>query len=395
MGAFLKTPQESARQGGRIDVLDGFRALAILAVMFYHYIYSWTYPVDSHGHIPVDTPLSRFVPFEYGWMGVYLFFGISGFVILMTLERCRHLGDFAIRRFARLWPPLFVAATITTIVMALIGPPDWVVNRNDYLLSVAIIDPFNWLSQKFLPGVKWVDGAYWSLWCEVRFYALASVIYLLARRNFVAVWLVFQAVVAGLELLRMDPHSNGGFLLDLIAFPPQLPYFTLGICIYEIYSGGRLRNLAIPGLVLVACLMLADAVFEVSTFKGKAALPSVMGVCIILTLFGLFAIGHPVLNIFRSRPLVMLGQASYSFYLIHMHVGVSIIRYAILHGVPYLAALPATMVLMFAAALLLFRLVEVPAKTLILKRTANLVGRMERLAPWLSYGLAPAKTASP
>ena len=394
MGAVLTTPEQRAGQSGRIDVLDGFRALAILSVMFYHYIYSWTYPADRHGHIPVTTPLSQFVPFEYGWMGVYLFFGISGFVILMTLERCRSLGDFAVRRFARLWPPLFVAATITTIAMALIGPPDWVVNRNDYLLSIAIIDPFNWLSQKFLPGVKWVDGAYWSLWCEVRFYALASVIYLLARRNFVAVWLVFQAVVAGLEQLHMDPHGNGGFLLNLVAFPPQLPYFTLGICIYEIHSGGRLRSLAIAGAVLTGCLMLGNAAFETSTFMGKAALPSFIGVCIILTLFALFAIGHPVLNIFRARPLVMLGQASYSFYLIHMHVGVSIIRQAVLHGVPYLAAVPATMALMFAAALLLFRLVEVPAKTLIVRRSTNLIGWIERFAPWLRYGPVPAKAGS-
>src|ERR1051326_635169 len=125
----------------RIAALDGFRALAILLVLFYHYTVRWAPPLDPAPHLPSGRMFDGFVPLEYGWFGVELFFVISGFVILMTLERCRNLPDFLLRRFARLWPAMAAAAALTALVMALAGPSDWRTGRLDYLTSVLFLSP--------------------------------------------------------------------------------------------------------------------------------------------------------------------------------------------------------------------------------------------------------------
>ena len=72
----------------RIEYLDGQRGLAILLVVLFHAYARWPERVpyhDAYANIPV---------FAYGWVGVELFFLVSGFVILMTLERCSSAGEF-------------------------------------------------------------------------------------------------------------------------------------------------------------------------------------------------------------------------------------------------------------------------------------------------------------
>ena len=72
--------------GERLRVLEAFRGIAILAVLACHYFSTWQRPVNlylyDHDHRAL-APL--------GGLGVEFFFMISGFVILLTLERCEHL----------------------------------------------------------------------------------------------------------------------------------------------------------------------------------------------------------------------------------------------------------------------------------------------------------------
>ena len=121
-------PTETTGGAPRVAVLDGLRALAILAVMAFHYTMRWTPPqaredlYPYHGafnHLPILGPM-----LDYGWAGVELFFVVSGFVICMTLERSSGLWDFFRRRLARLWPAMLVCASITMLV-AQFGPDQW------------------------------------------------------------------------------------------------------------------------------------------------------------------------------------------------------------------------------------------------------------------------------
>ena len=171
--------------GRRILVLDGCRALAILCVMAFHYTVRWAPPADPDGHLAAGAMFADVWPLYFGWAGVEFFFVISGFVILMTLENTCSAREFIVRRFARIWPALIVATVITTAVVLVIGPSDWRASPYDFLDSILLVGP-DVVARVFHYQVKYVDGAYWSLWVEVRFYLLALLAYYATRGRFLA-----------------------------------------------------------------------------------------------------------------------------------------------------------------------------------------------------------------
>ena len=88
----------------RLAHLDGLRFLAVTAVILYHYLCRWTPPEYSPSLYPYGSTFAGLKLAQFGWLGVQLFFIISGFVIALTLSRCATLGEFAIRRYSRLAP---------------------------------------------------------------------------------------------------------------------------------------------------------------------------------------------------------------------------------------------------------------------------------------------------
>lgn len=354
----------------RIAVLDGYRALAVMLVLFFHYTVRWTLPYDASNHLPSGGVFSGITLFQYGWIGVELFFVISGFVILMTLERCKSVTDFAMRRFARLWPPLFAAASLTALIVWTIGPSDWRVSWESYLSSILLVNPALVGKLTHHPHMDWVDGAYWSLWVEVRFYALACLCYWIARRKFVRLWLVLQLAVTALTLWSggvASPKLNAW--LELVIFLPFFPYFTIGTCLYEIYSGGPLRRDALAGIILAGLTVIYSAGSGANIYAPYNPIICVAANAMILGLFFLFAAQSPIVSLFQAKPIVVLGQASYSLYLIHQFIGISLMRMLMATGLPYLVALPATIAAVIALALCLFYVVEIPAKAFLLRQT--------------------------
>jgi peptidoglycan/LPS O-acetylase OafA/YrhL len=75
----------------RISILDGFRAVAIISVMLYHYFSRWTPPNNKFSLYPYGNFYDYFV---WGKLGVQFFFIISGFVIYFTLKKTENLASF-------------------------------------------------------------------------------------------------------------------------------------------------------------------------------------------------------------------------------------------------------------------------------------------------------------
>ena len=85
----------------RILELDALRGIAVLAVVFFH--------------MTMGREEAKY-GFKLGVTGVDLFFIISGFVILLTLEKTKNWRSFLISRFSRLYPAYWICVTFTTIL---------------------------------------------------------------------------------------------------------------------------------------------------------------------------------------------------------------------------------------------------------------------------------------
>src|SRR4029079_11339276 len=104
-----------------------------------------------------------------GWVGVQIFFVISGFVIAFSAERSTPLRFFE-ARVKRLVPAVWVCAPISAVVLLYLGlswPTDAVVR----LVRTGLFVPFD----------PWVDSVYWTLGIEIAFYAVVWTLLRLGR----------------------------------------------------------------------------------------------------------------------------------------------------------------------------------------------------------------------
>jgi peptidoglycan/LPS O-acetylase OafA/YrhL len=157
-----------AEHHDRFAELDGLRGIAAIWVMLFHFTKGLTLFWLSNNLTLANeiTPLSINIR---GTSAVELFFIISGYVIFMTLRRCRNLSDFFASRFARLFPAYWVAVAVSTIVGMLLPAANLPVNIMQAIGNLTML-------QAYL-GIPGVDPSYWSLAFELAFYVLMGVVF--------------------------------------------------------------------------------------------------------------------------------------------------------------------------------------------------------------------------
>lgn len=295
---------------GRMAHLDGLRGVAILSVLGFHY-FSCFPTVVPYGSAWAEFPL-----FRWGHLGVQLFFAISGFVIAMTLERCTGLDEFAVRRFARLWPTMLLCSVLSYATLSLLPSP-WPPKPADFLPSLSLIDGFVW--NKLMPGLDagWIDIAYWSLFVEVRFYALAALLWFAAPRLFAPLFFGLATVVIGLyALLHAAGLGQRAEWLQWAFAAKFLPWFVVGVAA-RLVAGGRSRlgavGLGLAALQTVFLLLIGDA----------QAHPAALVAVTVLMLGPLLS--PRMARWLGMRPLAAVGAASYSLYLLHQYAGLAIV----------------------------------------------------------------------
>lgn len=366
-------------QGPRIAALDGFRAVAILAVLAYHYAVIWCPPYQGHSYYPYGAAFARIPLLNYGWAGVEFFFVISGFVIFFTLQRCSSVIDFLRRRVARLWPAMLFCATITAIAVDKFGPSEWHVNFFSWLSSILFIRPDSF-DRSLHTHLIWVDGSYWTLWVEIRFYALAAAIFLVARHH-------LRLVVLGLLMSSFLLHWTGSGKLSTslktVLLIEYMPYFLMGCFFYFRKMDGR-WNLYTAGGVALSCAMAIYSGYTFWGFRVGNADGFAIANFVIVGIFILFTYEHPVLRVFETKFFVSLGEASYSLYLLHQVLGISLMQLLSV-WLPPLASLALTLVIILGVSFGSFLFVEVPGKRLIMRATEPAVRYAFRHAPWLNY----------
>lgn len=366
----------------RLGALDGLRGVAVLLVLAYHYLVRWCPPAADRSYYPYGSRFAHLPIVGYGWAGVELFFVVSGFVILMTLERSGGAWDFARRRFARLWPALVVCALITSL-LAPLGPAEWRAGPLSFVLSVFCIDPGLVGQILHAPGLKWVDGVYWTLFIEVRFYVMAALLFALAPRRFLEALtgLSFISFALGLRVFQYP----GRELAWLLLLPSFLPYFTFGAALYRARSAGGWSRTTLVCALASALMILAGGFWSFDLPDGRPVVFFWANLAI-LTLAAVAALDGPGAGLLAFGPLSSLGAVSYSLYLIHSNAGVILIGLAS-RFVPWPLALAGVTGALLASAFGLFRWVERPGKNLILAAPG-----LRRREPLETTALGPASS---
>ena len=307
----------------RADI-DGLRAIAVLAVVIFH----------------LDVP-----GFHGGFVGVDVFFVISGYLITSIIKQQRERGSFQLanfyyRRIRRLFPPLITTVFFTFVGAALIMTP---YDLAEFSRS-AVAALFSLSNIVFYLESGYWDSASelkpllhtWSLGVEEQFYLFwpALILGLLAIRQTISfgssLFLIFSLGAALCIWFTTVDQSAAFYLL-----PFRIFQFALGALLIPLTAQLRragfesslaLRSLAFwAGLfsILLSIFTFGGAII----FPGWAVLLPTTGAALVLLSGGLAGKRHPPARMLMENPLsTWLGKVSYSMYLAHWPL-ISLFRY--------------------------------------------------------------------
>lgn len=348
-----RTPKGQISRVPHLPGLDGLRAIAVVAVMIYHANKNWL-----HG----------------GFLGVEVFFVISGYLITLLLiaehERSGYvdLKQFWLRRFRRLLPALFVMLALLMVYLAVFKPDARGRTRGDILAGIGYIS--NWFQ-------IWVGAGYtaseafaplrhlWSLAVEEQFYLVWPLVMVAILRRGrsqlprVALWLFGVAVAIALltaflyvpgdidSTCTLESHRGYWFVADRCISINDTLYLStitragglmLGAAFAMVWRpiaimrspmrdrGRQLDVLAVIGVLGLAFLvwsihladpaltMLTGSRFDPWLFRGGIFLTG------IFTLFVIAAVTHQraMAGVLLGNPVLSwVGTRSYGLYLYH------------------------------------------------------------------------------
>jgi peptidoglycan/LPS O-acetylase OafA/YrhL len=364
-----RTPTTSP---GRLGALDLLRFLAASAVVAFHF--------TARSNEAFGTRVQDVFPdlggvTALGGLGVELFFVISGFVILMSVWG-RSTQDFVASRAARLFPAYWCAVVLTGTVMVAFHPePVKSVTLSDVLTNLTMVQTAF--------GVGHVDGVYWTLYVELKFYVLVGLLALVGLTRtrviaFAVLWPVVGAIASAKDAV---------FLATLLA-PEHAVFFSAGMLMYLIYREGHCTLLwLLVGMQWALAMHYSSSglvsFLEAGTERDVTA-ASVMA-CVTAAFVLVAAATLSPLARLSGRWTAFLGSLTYPLYLVHENWGWIIIR-ALHPRVGHLPALVIATACVLVAAWAIHRFVERPLGP----RLRELVRRGLQPAPDRPAAPAPA-----
>lgn len=288
--------------------LQYLRGIACLLVVLYH----------SRGElndIYVQNNLGNIL-FNYGYIGVDLFFMISGFVIMLSTEKDSSVRSFIVKRIFRLYPVYLVCLLLCALIFT--KPIDI-----NYLKSLFFIN-LNYDKSAPWFGYSVISTA-WTLTYEIIFYCIFSIAMKISWKNrFYISSAIIMASVFTLGLIYNNEINISGYatlsdheapwILKLFA-SPMLLEFIAGMVIYQVYRYAKNHDMKIISTPLLAASSFAFIFFYMSGYNGGHGLFN-CGIYAFMLLLSL-SIFETTRKIKFNKVLDWMGDISYSLYLVH------------------------------------------------------------------------------
>lgn len=307
-----------------LDALRGFAAIGVAMVHFTSSMGETWFKAICH----------------YGWLGVDVFFVISGFVIPYALANCGYqfpsdFPRFMAKRIVRLHPP-YLATVI--LMMAF-----WCLPSDGNIYSTLGVFGTHAAFLNGIMGIPWLSNVFWSLAIEMQFYLFIGMTYFLLVGTPMKKWMA----LASFLLIAMLPFPQ-------VWLPPHLPLFTFGILAY-LKAENKISPWTLYMGVAVTGAVCAHVMGKPQALVGAA---TAMSIC------------HIRWDI--PKWLAGLGAVSYSLYLLHPLVG----EYSVEHFSRWvwakricsvtdqMIAAGCALVLSLAGAWVWYRLIELPFQRL-------------------------------
>lgn len=319
---------------GRLDFVDGMRGIACLYVILYHVFLLW--PVSSHvsgGSILPIQLLTRVA--AYGHVGVDIFLALSGFCLFYPL--CRraisgpktvpslHLGLYARRRARRILPAYFVTLAMFSLL------PLWPVWNSDVSPVPSLVELVThalMVHNLFPSTILRIDGPLWSLGLEVQLYVVFPLLVILFRRLGPLFFSIAMfCACAAFRVWAWEYLGGRSAPLDaqftlMASLPARVFEFAAGMVAAYVLTRSRSKAAEIGSrwaLIPLIVLSLALGYATDKEFGEQSPIPAlawgIVGYGLVVAAgSGAFSVVQRFLS---WAPLVRLGLASYSVYLLH------------------------------------------------------------------------------
>ena len=317
-GTSQAKPRAATADKRHNHALDGLRFFAFLLVFFFHAL-QWS----PWGNWPI---------IRFGYLGVPIFFVLSGFLIggiLLDLKNKTRPGfglgaklkTFYIRRALRIFPVYYLFIAFLAVLLVLSGRSDPVAS-DSFLWHLSYLTNF----RSFVVGMDRIrEGHFWSLAVEEHFYMLAPLVVLLVKPHTLV--RLLAAVIVGVAVARALIDHSGSSRDFWVLSPMQFDLLGLGIATAIIERKGSFAGIGARGLrwiglggAIFFLLFIAHFYWPVYGTGGLFATlgPISLGLAtaaLVLTLWQ-----QPTRFLSRAlgfRPFAYFGQISYGLYLFH------------------------------------------------------------------------------
>lgn len=304
----------------RLSALDGLRGIAVLLVLWFHvWEISW---------LPAPAPWLQFVP-ETGFVGVHLFFFLSGFVISFPFVRAL-AGDrsqpawrhFAWRRFIKIMPSYVLSIAVAYAI-------GYAQVQDSTPAATAILSHLLFVHTWSLTTYGSINGVLWTLAVEGEFYLLFPVVWWFFSRAPIATFLGMVGIALAWRLAFLTCCYHTLFPAFSENLPGYLDIFACGMLASWLYV--RVRPAGTPLAKLAPLLFAAGIVLVIALLEGlyayrahdqwdtvwQAARRQWFGVGFAAIALGALWSPRVLQRLVANPILVFLGVISYNLYLYH------------------------------------------------------------------------------